>query len=236
MDRSPLIFPEMKLFKILQLAPLALFPLSASAYIVDMWGDIEFDTTPGTYEADDVMLAFDEKQHVTLSKNLKVDWEAYPAYDGKYDDKIAKGTTVSSHYFYLKADGWFGSEHAEAHVRFDGPILGVILSKNRLEKSDGKVGLHDIDYENGWLSGSSGWTGDDLYISDNGYGTDLTMNVHRLFGVGGYDSMRVITYSSGKGKNTPIPEASSLMYLGGFLALMGVSVWRRRNRKAAPAA
>ncbi|MGF1448835.1 MAG: hypothetical protein ACFB20_05410 [Opitutales bacterium] len=223
----------MKLFQILKFAPLALFPLSASAYITDMWGDIEFDTTPGSYESSDVMLAFDEKQHVTLQKHLKVDWEVNPAYDGRHDNKIAKGTSVSSHYFYLKTDGFFSSESAEAYVEFDGPILGVILSKNKLNKSDDKVGLHNIDYPNGWLSGSSSWTGDALYVDDSGHGATLKMNVHRLFGVGGYDSMRVITYS--KGKNTPIPEASSLAYLGGFLGLVGFSVWRRRNRAATTA-
>ncbi|MGF1483839.1 MAG: PEP-CTERM sorting domain-containing protein [Opitutales bacterium] len=211
------------------IATSALVSLSANAAITGMSGQMAFDETPGSYEDTDVIMAFDEQQHVKLKKHLKVDWELSPAFDGNLNNKIAEGLHVSSHYFYLKTEGCFSSENAWGHADFDGKILGVIFSKHKMNKAVEHVGLQDIDYPGGLFSGSSSLTQDDIQITDNGYGATMKMNVHRIFCVGGYDAMRVITHAT---KGTVIPEPSTWAFLAGFGGFLGLSL-RRRHRKNA---
>ncbi|MGF1483840.1 MAG: hypothetical protein ACFBZ8_05700 [Opitutales bacterium] len=207
-----------------------LLPIAAMGTILEKSGQLQYDLTPGTYEVSGAILAFDEQQDFLLTEDLLVDQEMAPAWDGLEDGKIAAGTYVSSHYFYLKDDSYFGLTSASGSVTFDGLILGVIYQTPQVWASDAILGLDGVAYPEHGIGGSSTFWQDAAEMNTDPNGLTLNMHVNRYFGTGGYDALRVITLSN---KSVSLPEPSTWAFLGGFLALVGVSVWRKRRAQRA---
>jgi hypothetical protein len=239
-------------------AALVLAAPLAEAKIVHYQGDFEIDLTPGSYEASENIRGFNELQCVKLESALCVDWSPF---NDKFDDRpgqrngqarpgngrqggskksgdyLPSGIKVDSHYFYLKDDSLFGSTSAEATVVFDGPILGLVFNPGTLGYTDGMMGL-DMAYPDGLLAGSSILTGDSVQLFNppgsqgpGKEGAHMALNVKNIFGVGGFDSLRVITAAGDDCcPTTVIPEPSTWAFFGGFSLLSLLTIWQRRRK------
>lgn len=106
---------------------------------------------------DGLLLAWDERQNVTLSENLRVDrvfddTAPFISDAGDGDFFIAAGTVVSSH--YLQWDPGAGSsDRVQATVVLDSQVFAFITADGNLFASDPILGLGGLDYNDFGLRG-----------------------------------------------------------------------------------
>ncbi len=87
----------------------------------------------------DKVFTFDEQQGVTLGAEVRTDWKdpgTYTAYGAGTGVKVPAGTEVDSHFLHSVQLGCLGTSNREGTWRFSQDILGVIVSRDRLNKSD----------------------------------------------------------------------------------------------------
>jgi len=107
-----------------------------------------------------ILLAWDERQNVTLQSDLAVDRvfdtsASFVSSDGSGGYLIHAGTVVSSH--YLQWDPGNGSSSdVSATVQLDSQVFAFITADQKLFDSDGALGLPGLDYNNFGLRGLEG--------------------------------------------------------------------------------
>ncbi len=101
----------------------------------------------------DLLLAWNEKQNVTLNSDLKVDrvYNASVSFVKKISHGfiIKKGTVVSSHYVQWDSssgDPSSGHKSVQATINADSQIFAFITDDQKLFNSDNILGLSGIDY------------------------------------------------------------------------------------------
>jgi hypothetical protein len=111
--------------------------VTSLAHIIMVGGDAVLltpdDVRQDQNESDTDMLAFDEKQCITLKDDLETDQGTIPA-----------GTSVSCH--MMRVDPANGGVVLQGTAIFDAPIIGVISDSELLDESDDPCGLDDTTY------------------------------------------------------------------------------------------
>lgn len=159
---------------------------------------------------------FAERQGLTLASALSVDASGAGIYNAPgtlNGGTIASGTTVDSYYLYSDPVGGT-SEVYEGFVRFDQPILGVIVLRAGLNGSDLLLGNPATIYADNNARG--------LELSTNADRFTITVSEFELRYVfrtsGATDDIRIIT--------APTPGVLSLAGISGLVALR-----RRRSTR-----
>lgn len=218
----------MKFYKILAMAALFVTPyvhaslLSISPCVGAVSCDVTTSppTTVSQDPNDDILLAWDEKQNVTLTQNLYVDrvFDATASFVGQ-DSRgyyITSGTVVSSHYVQWDP---LGSGSVQATINTDSQIFAFLTSDQNLFDSDDDLGLAGVDYNNFLLRGLEG--GD--IINFNGNSVDIDW-----FAGSPGDWTRMITaFSPAAVSAVPVP-AAVFMFAPALLGFLGF----RRKLKA----
>jgi len=125
--------------------------------VVSVTGDFQILPIPSNLEYGSVRDAtvarvFDERQNVTLTSDLLVDY-LVSGTGGTYvapfstAATIAAGTTVSSQ--LIHADSGLVSLEAIGELFFDQPIIAIIGKSQTLVASDGALGVTGVTYESG---------------------------------------------------------------------------------------
>jgi hypothetical protein len=184
-------------------------------------------TSPPTTISEDpndgILLAWDEKQNVTLTQNLYVDrvFDDTASFVGQ-DNRgyyIESGTVVSSHYVQWDPLGRFGRGSVQATINTDSQIFAFLTSDQNLFDSDASLGLAGIDYNNFLLRGLE--PGDS--IDFNGDSVDIDW-----FAGSPGDWTRMITaFSPAAVSAVPVP-AAVFMFAPALLGFLGF----RRKLKA----
>lgn len=190
----------------------------SQAGAVTLLGNAPASVLEGALESDTTVYAFNEKQGLTLSSGLLVNFVA-PGFTSS--GIIAAGTRVSSHFVHFDSvDDGISPARLTGSVSFDAPILGLIFSDARLNATDQLLGALGTTYPGG-VAGrrfASGEAGDLFSIS----GGQLTFNFTSVVGDRFVDQMRVVTAA--------VPTPGSLALAGvALLALAGVG--RRRSAR-----
>jgi hypothetical protein len=150
--------------------------------------------TPGNFSHPTRIRIFREQLNLELIAPLSVDAQAPGTYGTPLTPGIIPaGTFVSS--FLIHSDPG-GTAHLTGTVHFDQNILGVILQKPSLDASDPALAIAGVTYPTG--NGARG-----LELSGGG-SLDQVVLSHRqldldLFNSSGFDEIRVILRSDGKG-------------------------------------
>ncbi len=191
------------------------------------------DTPPNPVAAnpnDGILLAWDERQNITLTEPLRVNRVFDPDADfitdiGGGEFLIDAGTVVSSH--YLQWDPGNGSDTTvETTISLDSQVFAFITSDQNLFDSDDALGLPGLDYADFGLRGLEGAD----TTAFNGPDVDIRWTASNPG-----DWTRLITAFSpgGNGGNGgQISEPASLASLGFALAGLGFAARRRRRGKA----
>ena len=187
---------------------------SSSAAIVAAAGDVAQippppSVVPQALESDFHIHAFDEAQHLELPTAIRVDISSPGTYE-KWPDLtpavIAAGAEVSSYLLHADQMDFCRSVALEGSITFDTDILGVILRKHTLNKTDGILGALDTEYPTNRLGLSRGAellsSQDSVVLEPDG----RTLTVHLAVG-SAIDQIRVVT-------DAPEPTALSLLALG----------------------
>lgn len=193
---------------------------AANAGIVGVTGDILLiDAPPSALDgvlADDLhAFAWNEQQDIMLRTDLAVDITSAGLYDSEDDltpGFLAAGTLVRSHMIHFDTTSPDVDGDYVGTVEFDAPILGVIVTWQLLDASDGSVGSLTTLYFNGQGRGLEDfdtqtadewvrWEGSSLILSASG-GVMPVM-----------DEIRVLT-------DVPAPGAMALLASAGGLFLL----------------
>jgi len=173
---------------------------------------------------DGKLLAWDERQNITLTDDLRVDRvfdptasfvEALPG----GDFLIKAGTVVSSH--YLQWDPGNGSDRSvKTTVSLDSQIFAFMTADSNLFDSDDILGLPGLDYND---FSNRGLEGGDVTTFN---GTDVDID---WFASSPGDWTRLITaFSPGGEPPAPIPLPATLPMLASVLGLGVFFAGRRR--------
>jgi hypothetical protein len=146
------------------------------------------------HESDTEIRVFNELQSFPLESDLSVSITSFGTYDGTPDlspGTIPAGTVVSSHFLHLDPRK-FNPVVLPGSVTFDSDIIGVIVLDDKLDGSDGVLGVAGTTYPSNDYRGLELDVNRDLVIID----PDLrTLTV--LFEAGeNIDQIRVITSDS----------------------------------------
>lgn len=173
-------------------------------------------TPPTTVVAnpnDDKLLAWNERQNVTLTSDLRVDrvfdpMASFVMSAGGGDYFIKAGTVVSSHYFQFDPDG---SGSVETTLSLDSQVFAFITSDSNLSASDSILGLAGLTYPD---FSNRGLEGGDATVF-NGANVDIDWSANRPG-----DWTRLITAYSPTAA-VPVPAASPLFATAfGLLGLL----------------
>lgn len=126
----------------------------ASADILSTGGDVQqvppppFPLTLDAWESDTYIRAFTERQGEVLDADLEVDIALPGTYgpDATGTYVIPKGSKVNSYFLHFDRVGSSGYLYLEGHVWFEEPVLGIIVSDERLEASDEALGASVTTY------------------------------------------------------------------------------------------
>jgi hypothetical protein len=161
------------------------------------------DVTPGAHESDSNFFVFSEKQNVVVT-NLAT------------NSGGAITGPVNSYMFYtdkLHGDGQ-GSQTYDITLKFTNQILGVIDKSGKLDNTDTLLGLSGTTYPTG--DDERGQEGNDFFTLDT---TTNTLTLHNQT-FGDVNEIRVLT---------AIPELSTSLGFGSFIALGGLAAFRQRK-------
>lgn len=175
---------------------------------------------------DGILLAWNERQNVTLTSDLRVDRVFDPAapfveaITGGF--LIKAGTVVSSHYLQWDplptAD--LAGRTVNATIALDSQVFAFITSDGTLADSDAVLGLPGLDYN---TFGLRGLEASDTTSFD---GTDTTI---RWQASTPGDWARLITAFSPTAASAPVPVPAALPLLAGGLAALAAAARRRRR-------
>lgn len=153
---------------------------------------------PVTQDPDDgILLAWNERQNVTLTADLRVDrvfdeTASFVEADGSAW-KIKAGTIVSSHYLQWDPDG---TGTVSTTIALDSQVFAFITADQKLFDSDSVLGLPGLDYNDFTLRGLEPGDTTDF----NGPNVDITWTA----GSPG-DWTRLITAFSPTAAQAPVP-------------------------------
>jgi PKD domain. len=179
----------------------------SGAYIASVSGQIAKISPPADVRTAGICspnqaLAFDEQQGVTLGAAMKADFKN----PGSYAElpstpiTIAAGSVVDSHFLDSNLNGCLGTPNRSGTWTFAQDILGVIVSRNRLDSSD-VLGAPGTNYGGAYpsreLEFGSGTSADSIQIVD---ARTVTVNLQTLSST---DQVRVVT----KHNSPPAPNA-----------------------------
>ncbi len=171
-------------------------------------------------------MVFEERSGYTLPTAIGVDWDASIATDGNilegiglFPGVIPAGTVVDSFFVHYDTDAQLlGS--TLTFVVTDAPILGVILTPDLLDDSDGTLGAPGTFYPGSFdFRGTAGQASeaDQVLISFDLMSITIYSTVEAVF-----DQLRVITAPG-------VPEPSALaLWLAG--SALGLALGRKRHR------
>lgn len=97
----------------------------------------------GALEGATTIYAINERQDIALPYDLAVDWAGHGMLGGTASLRghvIPAGTRISSHLIHMDTDTNI-KMLVEASFGFDGPILGIIVTRSRLVATDVDLGL-----------------------------------------------------------------------------------------------
>jgi uncharacterized protein (TIGR03382 family) len=159
---------------------------------------------------------FQESLLITLTSKLRVDVVGSGSVRSPDDlrfGSISAGTNVASYLLHQDRPGPHGSLALHGSIRFDAPILGVIVSSRRLNRTDGVLGNPATVYPTGLepprgLELRSGQ--DRIRIS-----ADMKTLYYRFRTWSSLDEIRVVTAAS----VVPTPGTGALLAMAGFVAL-----------------
>jgi hypothetical protein len=191
------------------------------------------DTPPSRIKLNTIesqqILAFNEKQNVTLSENVLTS-DGFNTSTGVQDILIPAGTFVSSHFLFadppvLPGEPLWKSRHFwEGEITFDNEIIGIVAQRGSIPKSSTLLGLEDVDYSGLSRSGLDKIAPSNVVdiVSFEGNTLSFRISTAHL----GLDPMRVITYAN---QATPVPEPLTL--LGTSTALGFIPLLKRAYSK-----
>ena len=171
---------------------------------------------------------FDERSDYVLPAAIAVDWDASIASDGHivegtgfFPGVIPAGTAVDSIFFHYDTEGQTLGM-VQTVIVTDAPILGVILTPDLLDDSDGTLGAPGTFYPNSIdFRGTAGQVSeaDEVLISPDLMSVTIISAVEAVF-----DQLRIITAPS-----VPEPSALALWLAAGTL---GIALAHRRRDTA----
>jgi len=129
----------------------------ASADILSTGGDVQLVSPPSfplaqdAWESDTYIRVFTERQGEVLRADLEVDVALPGTYgpDATGTYVIPKGSRVNSYFLHFDRVGSSGYLYLEGHVWFEEPVLGIIVSDERLYASDDALGADVTTYPPG---------------------------------------------------------------------------------------
>lgn len=169
------------------------------------------DISNNRWTSDTEIRGWFERQ-LTLSSSLSVDHVNSGLVNNALQlvpGSISAGTAVQTYMFRL--DPTSGGENlVSGFVRFDTPIIGLILTRSALNATDATLGRPGVSYNQGTNRGmdfDSGQTAPDTFeISADRLQLNFTMIAGQFS-----DDIRVVT-------QIPSPSAAALLGLGGLMA------------------
>jgi hypothetical protein len=178
----------------------------------------------------DRVVAFYEKQNVTLGKNVDIGRrvakklaKAKGSRDPKAARTISEGTLVSSHYVAYDPDN---VRRQSVTVEFDSEILGVVVGNKRLVATD-FLGADGVDYKR-FPYRSREWR-DKYKISADGKSITLKFRANSPG-----DHFRIITAGTGTPPPPPPPPAAPEPGAALLFGLGAALIARRTSRRKPP--
>jgi hypothetical protein len=181
--------------------------------------------TDSTYTEADTLQVFQEQSDLTLANALSLD-----------SGTLAAGTKVNSYNIYLNPTTPNTWTTAIGSLTFDSEILGFAWSRNKLEQTDGVVGVSDFSYGSvgNWrgLEGIANTKSDDLSgIRGFVFGAgNKTLNVKFNTWGNGFDELRVLTAGT---PSAGAPEPITMLGAGtalGFGALFRKKLAKNKQK------
>lgn len=200
---------------------LCLMAHHSQADIIGVGGNGQLVSPPmsldvGVFESATTIFALNERQGISLPYDLAVDATgpgSFASMASLNGGVIAAGTLISSHLIHMDTDL---NVHGlvEATFTFDQPILGIIVTRARLDASDVDLGFATTLYPLSAFRGPELNAMDRIVLGEDGH--SIWVSMQQTVEV---DEIRVITAA-------PIPAPGAISMLG----LSGLIAGRRRRR------